>query len=211
MVYFHLWGIQVLTSATIIYWTNMLVPEQLDYFAKCNLKSSLISLYTNDSFSHQFKPSSKVSSDWFKDNLSTCATNFSCLLALSVLLTERLHKYCHESQRTPGYVIMATTSSPLLPSLCWPDPSMCIHPCMGVFEWEGQWRGLYGPPGSCKRWLMVLWCSRCNSSFPDSGKQRGGLVLEEQDEIDLLEIGEGKTTTAAMADFFSCTAEELMA
>lgn len=55
-----------------------------------------------------------------------------------------------------------STPLPLLLLLCWPSS---VHSFIPVFVREGRWQRLYGPPGSCKRWLTALWCSRCNSSF----------------------------------------------
>lgn len=67
---------------------------------------------------------------------------------------------------------------------CFAD--LTFHcPFIYVCVWEGQRRGLYGPPGSCKIWLMAPRCSRCYSSFSwERRRQRRGLVLADRERME---------------------------
>ena len=102
----------------------------------------------------------------WKQRLHHAAT-FTPLLTPSVPLTEHLHHRWPVSLGTLMFVIMAAPPLSFFCS-CFADLTFhCpfVYVCVCVFVREGRWRGLYDPPGSCKRWLMEPRCSRCNSSF----------------------------------------------
>lgn len=90
--------------------------------------------------------------------------------------------------------------------LTWPST---VHLCMCVFVRERRRQRLYGPPGSCKKWLMAPWCFRCNCSF--SQRWVEGVCCSDEGVNWSARNWRGKKTKGAIAGSFSCTAEEIRA